>query len=128
MLPRIAHLRTPFIAAAIGGALLIGGAASAKVTTSAPDADGRVQRTTEVQYGDLDLTTEAGAATLETRMRGAVRSVCAPAPRGTFADSLDYQRCMTDASDASHRAMVTLIARARSGEDFAENASLRFGD
>lgn len=68
-----AGLGLAFLALAAAGA----GAASARPVTVVAQTDPEVL-TARISYGDINLATAAGAALLEQRVGGAVRSVCAP--------------------------------------------------
>jgi len=53
-----------------------------------------------VKYGDLDLSTQAGATTLYNRIRGAARTVCGE-EGSSFADKAIWRSCFNGAiSDA----------------------------
>ena len=51
-----------------------------------------------VGYADLDLTTQAGAATLYNRIRGAARQVCGY-EGDSFADKAIWKSCFSGAID-----------------------------
>lgn len=111
--------------AGMAAVLLFGGTASAFAGTP-----GATSRSVEVPYGDLDLTDEAGVETLQSRVRGAARAVCASAPRSSLRDNIDYQNCFAEAMQSGSRAVVTLVARAESGETLAAgpSASIAIGN
>jgi UrcA family protein len=81
------------VSAALAAAIGLGGQASANRT----DIRTESQR---VPYGDLDLTTEAGAQTLAERIRLAAARVCQKASGGQSWIQLrrDYRDCVTDAT------------------------------
>ncbi len=56
-------------------------------------------RAEPVRYNDLDLSSDAGAATLLDRIRGAARRTCSPSSTvpDTFGDTLNFQQCFGDA-------------------------------
>jgi UrcA family protein len=53
--------------------------------------DGRI-----VSYGDLDLTTSAGQATLDRRLAGAIRQVCGMAFPSDIQSVSQVRRCRAD--------------------------------
>lgn len=64
-----------------------------------------------VTYGDLDLTTDAGQATLNKRIRAAVKRVC-PANGPSAAEFLAASRCKRSSLADASRQMDVAIARA----------------
>lgn len=80
------------------------------------NAQGRIARTATVEYADLDLTSEDGQATLQGRLRGAVREVCGSVDSKNLTDVLDHGACMAEAKSSAQRARVTLMAAAKSGK------------
>jgi UrcA family protein len=50
-----------------------------------------------VRYADLDLTSEAGRATLDRRINQAVRVVCGSASSAALQDRLSVERCSATA-------------------------------
>jgi UrcA family protein len=100
------------IASAIGLALA-GGAAEAgtqkEVTVVAPAPPDVLSE--RVSYADLDLASQAGVASLNFRVSGAVKRVCAPHDeRHSFGD---YGACRSFASDGAEPQVALAIARAR---------------
>jgi UrcA family protein len=75
----------------------------------AANAEGR--RTAAVRYGDLDLGSDAGRATLERRLRTAARQVCDTGIDDVVAQA-DQQRCRSEAVVATRRAVETAVAAA----------------
>jgi UrcA family protein len=107
---------TLFVGAAVlpapAHAAQAGPAATARIVY-AMDADGR--RTAEVRYGDLDLGSDAGRATLERRLRTAARQVCNADVDDVVAQA-DQQRCRSEAMAATRRAVAVAIdAERRAG-------------
>jgi UrcA family protein len=99
-------------------------------TMGAAQANNDINRSSKsvtVTYGDLNLASEAGAKRLESRIRGAARKVCGRQPTRNLADINDYNQCFDTAISGGKRAMVTLVAQAESGAEFAENAGLSLG-
>lgn len=59
-----------------------------------------------VRYGDLDLTTEAGRATLDRRVRSAINRIC---HQGSMIDLDAIQRCRESATEATRPAVQLAI-------------------
>jgi len=79
---------------ALAFAVVLGLLGSAQVLADEP------ARSIRVGYGDLDLNTQAGAATLYNRIRGAARTVCGY-EGSTFTDQAIWRSCFSGAvSDA----------------------------
>lgn len=80
-----------------------------------------------VTFGDLDLTTEAGRATLDTRLTRAVRSVCGGYPsRSTLTQLGAYYTCVAEARE-SYKEQVRVALENASDRRVAVNAAgLRF--
>lgn len=66
-----------------------------------------------VQYGDLNLTTAAGLARLQARVRGAAEKVCSPFESRVLGLHLQFEQCVNDAV-ARTRAQLPLLTAARS--------------
>ncbi|MEH6789867.1 UrcA family protein [Parasphingorhabdus sp.] len=79
-------------------------------------AQSRVVRTALVDYADLDLTSEDGQATLQGRLKGAVRKVCGSYDSRSLPDMRDHDICMDEATTSARRASVTIMAAVRSGK------------
>ena len=84
--------------------------------SAAANAQSREVRTALVEYGDLDLTSDEGKATLDSRIRGAIRTVCGTFDARVIPDRLDHSRCWEEASLSAQQASVTIIAAAVAGE------------
>ncbi len=70
----------------------------------APTAMAAETVTVEVPYADLDLTTEAGQDSLETRISAAIKVVCAKPDMRVLKAAAAWQSCKTSAaSDASEQ-------------------------
>jgi UrcA family protein len=86
---------------------------------AAPAADGM---STSVRFGDLDLTTDAGATALHNRIKSAARAVC-----GGEIDQRDLtavrigQACRQVAMAGAEPQMQLALANARSGRQLAAN-------
>jgi UrcA family protein len=73
-------------------------ALAALALTAAPAA---FAADTALHFGDLDLTTAEGRATLDSRIDDAARSVCTVAPRtGSMLPTLPSKECLADARSA----------------------------
>lgn len=79
------------------------GAAIVAISVSAQAAGTGRNMTTQsvtVSYGDLNLSHQAGIATLYSRLRAAAGRVCAPEPDGRDLDKRDYwKQCFNQAMD-----------------------------
>ena len=80
------------------------------------NAQARTERTATVSYADLDLTSEDGKATLQGRLKGAVRKVCGRYDSKNLVDVQDHGKCMDQASASAKRATVTIMTAAASGQ------------
>ena len=82
---------TPFrslIATAILGALALSAASLANASDS---TDGRA---VTVQYGDLNISTSGGGATLYGRIRAAAEAVCSPLDHGDLSSRMHRKACV----------------------------------
>jgi len=123
MFPHVALAR--FTKTVIGSAA----AAAALIAASTPAFAGdRASRSVEVSFTDLDLTTDAGAKALESRIKVAARSVCTPAPTKNLADKIDHMSCIRNARGSGQSAMVTLIAKAKNDTKFAVDERMQIGN
>lgn len=84
--------------------------ATVAVFTTAPVCAQEVRREI-VQYRDLDLTAEAGQATLTKRIEGAVKRVC-DRPVSSAADAMEKRRCKRSSMANATQQMNNAIARA----------------
>ncbi len=83
--------------------------------SASASAQGRITKSVEVSYADLDLTSAEGQQTLDGRIRGAVRQVCGSYDPKNLRDSVDHKGCLKEAKMSAKRAKVSLIARAEAG-------------
>lgn len=90
-------------------------AATATGFSASANAQNRTERTAAVHYTDLDLTSEDGQATLQGRLKGAVRRVCGSYDTKSLVDVQDYGTCLDQANASAQRASVTIMAAAKSG-------------
>src|SRR3546814_11836536 len=93
-----------FAAAALAGALVL-----SSVPASAAD------RSAEVRYGDLDLTSQADVALLNQRVALAVTHVCGNANIRNLREVADMKRCRAEASTPSHHDVELALDNARNG-------------
>lgn len=77
------------------------------------------ERAAEVRYGDLDLSTEAGAATLKKRVAYAVKKVCGAADIRNIAERQDMIRCRKEAAARSTRDVALALDSAGKSEQLA---------
>ena len=73
-------------------------ASALAVLSANPALAGDPAKSIKVGYGDLDLSTQAGAATLYNRIRGAARQVCGY-EGDSFADKAIWKSCFSGAID-----------------------------
>lgn len=83
--------------------------------TASANAQGRITKSVEVSYSDLDLTSTEGQATLDGRIKGAVRQVCGGYDAKNLRDMADHRGCVQEAKLSAKRAKVSLIAKAEAG-------------
>ncbi|MEP3224964.1 MAG: UrcA family protein [Parasphingorhabdus sp.] len=83
--------------------------------SAAANAQGRITKSVEVSYADLDLTSTEGQSALDGRIKGAVRKVCGGFDSKNLRDAVDHSNCMQEAKQSAKRAQVSLIARAEAG-------------
>ncbi len=74
-----------------------------------------------VRYGDLDLTTNVGTQTLQTRIHRAARVVCGSADIRDLLGMSDVQHCRQVALSGAAPQVEVAIAQARNGQAFAAN-------
>lgn len=100
-------MKTPMIALAAAATLLSGVPALADDT--GPDM--------VVRYADLDLTTEAGQKTLESRIDAAAKKYCGVGEQrtGTRMKSSLAKRCYRDAKRLANQQFAALVSDARRG-------------
>ena len=80
------------------------------------NAQSQVVHTAVVSYADLDLNSEDGQATLQGRLKGAVRKVCGSYDPKNLVDTQDHGSCLKEANASAQRASVTIMAAAKSGK------------
>lgn len=67
----------------------------------------------EVPFGDLDLKTDAGVATLKGRVEAEAKRICGPRSAGTVADTQDRTRCYDEAMASALPRVDEAVAWAR---------------
>ena len=106
--------------------LALGCAAAAAVATATPAmAD---VKTKLVDYEDLDLSSPKGQARLQTRIRYAVKKVCASPRAFTLAEKQDLNRCEVEAMAAAMPEAERTIARYKDAKRLASNESAIVGN
>ncbi|MAF60148.1 MAG: UrcA family protein [Blastomonas sp.] len=123
----LAPVATRALAAAAASAIIFSASVQANPVKTSEAAGGRVVRSVEVPFVDLDLTTPAGAATLQARLKTASRQVCGTPETPTLRERIDYRNCVSETIASGQRAMVTLIARAEAGERFKPGERIAVG-
>ena len=92
--------------------------AAAAIATALPTAAvAQPASSVTVAYGDLDLGSNSGVATLEARISGAVRRVCEQPRAPGIAEWSDYRNCLRDARAAARAHARVAITRAN-GDQF----------
>ncbi len=123
----LAPVATRALAAAAASAIIFSASVQANPVKTSEAAGGRVVRSVEVPFVDLDLTTPAGAVTLQARLKTASRQVCGTPETPTLRERIDYRNCVSETIASGQRAMVTLIARAEAGERFKPGERIAVG-
>src|SRR3546814_8237928 len=102
-----------FAAAALAGALVL-----SSVPASAAD------RSAEVRYSDLDLTSQADVALLKQRVALAVKYVCGNANIRILREVEDMKRCRAEARTRSHKDVALALENSRYRTRLASTAGL----
>ncbi len=76
-----------------------------------------------VHYNDLDLTSDAGAQALQTRINRAARVVCGSADTRDLRMISEIQQCRQVALNSAAPQVEVAIAQARSGRAYAADAN-----
>lgn len=109
--------RIPACLAAAGAAIGLAFGASAVLA----DSTSRELRTTQVEYGDLDLTQPAGAAALYRRIEAAARDVCdSPDLRDLRRSQLAeacISRAIAEAVESVNRPTLTTLHQERTAPE-----------
>ena len=123
----LAPLASRALAAAAASAVIFSASVQANPVRTSDAPGGRVVRSIEVPFVDLDLTTPEGAATLQARLKTASRQVCGTPETPTLRERIDYRSCVRETEASGQRAMVTLVARAEAGERFKAGERIAVG-
>lgn len=124
--PATASLFSRSLAAATATAILFSASVQASPVASV-EKNGRVYRSVEVPFVDLNLTTAQGVAELETRLKVASQKVCGLTERAPLQQQMDRQACLKQTLASGQRAMVTLVARAEAGDRFKPGERIAVG-
>ena len=99
--------KNALIAAGLAGLVIAAQPAFASPAAPAETASDAVVKHRLVQYADLDLSTAAGQAKFDARLRRAASAVCeanyGPHP---LAESMEARRCYRNAVQSAQRAMA----------------------
>lgn len=99
----------------VAATCLLGGAALADSSVVIqPPAQTRITMQQQVRYGDLDLSTTQGRATLDTRVRFAAKDVCDGRNVSNTRSSFAYLDCYTVAMRDANRQLSQRLAAAES--------------
>ena len=79
---------------------------------SAPALAGEATNSVRVSIADLDLSTVAGQATMKSRVRGAVRTLCPAKHLVSVAQIYGTRRCAKAARASAKAPMLLAIAKA----------------
>lgn len=88
--------------------------AIAAVPAAAEPVSGLEPTSVNVDYGDLDLASDAGVATLATRVRSAIKRAC-PEMTRDLRQQAAARKCRTAAAARATEATEVAIASARAG-------------
>ncbi len=101
---------------------------AALVATAPPAFAGGMEKfTTEVRYGDLNLTSDAGVAQLQRRIKAAAAKACGRTDSRDLKASQAAATCRQAAVAEAAPKIELAVANARSGQDLAANTSLKVG-
>lgn len=93
------------------------------VAASPALAGGAEKVSAEVRYGDLNLASAQGAATLQRRIKLAAEKVCGRPDARDIKASQAAAACRADAMAAARPGVELAIANARNGQSYAANQS-----
>lgn len=125
--PATASIFSRTLAAAAASAILFSATVQASPVKTQEAPGGRTLRSVEVPFVDLDLTTEHGAATLESRLKTASRQVCGASENATLRERIEHRDCINETMASGKRAIVTLVARAEAGDRFKPGERIAVG-
>ena len=91
--------------------LMVGIALSSlSVSAAGQDAGEAVKQSTSVQYDDLDLSSEEGQQTLDSRIDAAARAICFVDRTGSRIVSREEKKCLKDTVRSVRRQIDAVIA------------------
>lgn len=125
--PATASIFTRTLAAAGAAAVLFSASVQASPVKTVETANGRIVRSVEVPFVDLDLASAEGVAALESRLKVASQQVCGITERVPLQQQMDHQACIAETMASSKRAIVTLVARAEAGDRFKAGERIAVG-
>jgi len=107
--------------------LLAAAAAAAAAAVAAPAAAAQAEEASvTIDFADLDLATDQGAARLDRRIRKAASDVCGPMASRSVVEVQSIQRCRNGAISGAKGEVRTLIAAAKqSGVQIAGRVNVR---
>lgn len=89
-------------------------ALAATAAAAAPPIEVQGLRSIEVSYGDLNMTSGEGLATLDSRIRGAARQLCRPDHSGIMPERVERRACYrTAVADAQAQLALSQPAGTR---------------
>jgi UrcA family protein len=95
---------------------------------AAPASAAAVEKfTSEVRYGDINLTSDAGVAQLQRRITNAARKICGYADARDLNGSQAVAACRRAAISAAAPKVELAVAGARNGQKLAANAAIGVG-
>lgn len=99
-------------------ALFASAAVAATLLVAVAPASAQI-RTRAVSYADLNLESDAGVKTLNHRVKAAARIVCGTTRAPGYAEVKDMMDCRERAMSSANRAVVTVLAAVKSGDQLA---------
>jgi len=95
-------------------------AAVAPATAHAGTAASVEPVSVEVRYSGIDLTTEAGVAQLDRRVRGAARQMCRAGDSRDLKAMSQSRRCFNEAMTNGKQQIAQAVVAAKAGQDYAQ--------
>ena len=86
-----------------------------------------VQFASDVRYGDLNLSSDAGVAQLQRRVASAARKVCGNADGRDIEASQAAAACRREAISSAAPKVELAVANARNGQKLAASAAIEVG-
>lgn len=97
-------------------------ALAGSVAIAAPALARSPDNTTRIDYSDLDLATDAGAAELQARVRRAAAKVCGRADNRDLTALRETARCRAVALESARPQVQFALAQARAQRSYAASA------